>query len=122
EAVHFNEQLVERLFALVVAATDSLAAALADRVDLVDEDDRGRVSLRLFEEVAHPARSDTDKHFDKVGAGDGVEGHAGLACYRAGEKRFTGSGRAVEQHALRDAGPNRLEAGGVLQEVFDLVQ
>ena len=43
EAVHLGEHLVERLLALVVAAAEAGAALAADRVDLVDEDDRGRL-------------------------------------------------------------------------------
>ena len=43
EAVHLGEDLVERLLALVVAAERRATAALAaDRVELVDEDDRRR--------------------------------------------------------------------------------
>ena len=45
EAVHLDQQLVERLLALLVAAADPSAALAADRVDLVDEDDAGRVLL-----------------------------------------------------------------------------
>ena len=40
EAVHLGEHLVERLLPLVVAAAEAGAALAADRVDLVDEDDR----------------------------------------------------------------------------------
>ena len=40
EAVHLGEHLVERLLTLVVAAAEAGAALAADRVDLVDEDDR----------------------------------------------------------------------------------
>ena len=39
EAVHLDQQLVERLLALVVTAAQAGAALAADRVDLVDEDD-----------------------------------------------------------------------------------
>src|SRR3954463_11971601 len=49
EAVHLDEQLIERLLALVVAATQSGAAMAPNRIDLVDEDDAGRVLLSLFE-------------------------------------------------------------------------
>ena len=41
EAVHLDEQLVQRLLALFVAERVAAAAA-ADRVELVDEDDAGR--------------------------------------------------------------------------------
>ncbi len=66
EAVHLDEQLVERLLALVVAAAETRAAVTADGVDFVDEDDARRVLLRLLEHVAHAGRTDTDEHFDEV--------------------------------------------------------
>ncbi len=53
EAVHLHEELVERLLSLVVTAADSGTAMTADRVDLVDEDDRGSGVLRLLEQVTH---------------------------------------------------------------------
>ena len=53
EAVHLDEQLVERLLALVVTAADAGAAVSADRVDLVHEDDARRRLLGLLEEIAH---------------------------------------------------------------------
>src|SRR5882672_5437759 len=52
EAVHFRQQLVERLFALLVAAHRALNAHLAERVQLVDEDDARRLGLGLSEEIA----------------------------------------------------------------------
>ena len=109
EAVHLDQQLVQRLLALVVAAAHAGAAVPADGVDLVDEDDRRSVLLGLLEEVAHPAGADADEHLDEVGAGDRVERHAGLARDRAGQQRLAGAGRAVEQHALGDLGADRLE-------------
>jgi hypothetical protein len=36
------------------------------RVDLVHEDDAGRVLLGLLEEVADAAGADTDEHLDEV--------------------------------------------------------
>ena len=55
EAVHLDEELVERLLALVVAAAHAGAAVATDGVDLVDEDDRRRVVLGLLEQVADAA-------------------------------------------------------------------
>src|SRR3546814_5645394 len=57
EAVHLDEQLVQRLLALVVAVAEAGAAMAADRVDFVDEDDARRVALRLFEHVADARRT-----------------------------------------------------------------
>ncbi len=55
EAVHLDEELVERLFALVVDRADVDAALPADRVQLVDEQDVRGLLLGLLEQVAHRA-------------------------------------------------------------------
>ncbi len=122
EPVHLDQQLVQRLLALVVTAAEAGAAVAADCVDLVHEDDAGRVLLGLLEEVPDARRADADEHLDEVGAGDREERHAGLAGDRAGKQRLAGAGRAVEQHALRDPGAERLELLRVLQELLDLLQ
>ncbi len=49
EAIHLNQQLIQRLFPLVVSASQAGAAVTADSVDLVHENDAGRVLLTLFE-------------------------------------------------------------------------
>jgi len=68
ESVHLGKELVERVFALVVAAAEGVATArTADGVDFVDKDDARRLLFSLLEEVAHTAGSDTHKHLDKVG-------------------------------------------------------
>ena len=122
EAVHLDEQLVERLLALVVAAAEAGAAMAADRVDFVDEDDARRVLLGLLEHVAHAAGADADEHLDEVGAGDGEERHVGLAGDRAREQRLAGAGRADQQHAARNASAEPLELAGIAQELDDLLQ
>src|SRR5919108_36479 len=58
---------------LVVPAAETGAAVPAHGVDLVDEDDAGRVRLPLLEEVANAARADADEHLDEVRAGNGEE-------------------------------------------------
>ena len=122
EAVHLDEELVQRLLALVVAAAHAGAAVAADGVDLVDEDDARARLLRLLEQVAHARGADADEHLDEVGAGDGEERHARLAGRRAREQRLAGAGRPVEEHALRDARAERLELLRVLEELLDLLQ
>ena len=70
EAVHLDEQLVERLLALVVALADAGAALAAGGVELVDEDDRRRHLARLAEQVAHARRADADERLDELRARD----------------------------------------------------
>ena len=120
EAVHLRQHLVERLLALVVAAAEAGAALAADRVDLVDEDDRPAHAAGLLEQVADPAGADADEHLHEVRAGDRQEADAGLAGDGAGEQRLAGAGRADEQHALGHPGADLAEALGHPQEVDHL--
>src|SRR6201747_968663 len=122
EAVHLDQELVQRLLALVVTAAHAGAPVAADGVDLVHEDDAGRVLFGLLEEVADAAGADADEHLDEVRAGDREEGDAGLAGDGAGQQRLTGAGRAVQQDALGNPGPQGLELLRVLEEFLDLLQ
>ncbi len=122
EAVHLDEELVQRLLALVVAAAEAGAAMAADGVDLVHEDDAGVRLLGLLEEVADARGADADEHLDEVRAGDREERHAGLAGDRAREQRLAGAGRPVEQDALGDPRAERLELLRVLEELLDLLE
>src|SRR5215831_6606678 len=55
EPVHLNQQLVQSLLALIVAAAQASATVTAYCVDFVDEDDAGGILLALLEQVAHAA-------------------------------------------------------------------
>ena len=122
EAVHLDQQLVQGLLALVVAAAQAGAAVAADGVDFVDEDDAGGVLLALLEHVAHAAGADADEHLDEVRAGDGEEGHVGLAGDGAGQQSLTGARRAHQQTALGDLAAEALELLRVAQVFDDLFQ
>ena len=122
ETVHLDQELVQRLLALVVAAAHAGATVPADGVDLVDEDDRGSVLLRLLEQVADAGGADADEHLDEVRAGDRVERHPGLPGHRAGQQGLAGAGLAVQQDTLGDLGADGLELGGLGQELLDLLE
>jgi hypothetical protein len=94
----------------------------SDRVDLVDEDDAGRVLLRLLEHVAHARGTDADEHLDEVGAGDREERHIRLAGDGAGEQRLAGAGWADEQRAARNSASETLELLRITQKLYDLLQ
>ena len=121
EAVHLDEDRIEGLLTLIMAAAVEAAAATAtNRIDLVEEDDAGGVFLRLLEEVADAARAHADEHLDEVRARDREEGGIGLASNRLGEHRLAAAGRAREQHAARDSAAQARELLGVLEELDDL--
>src|SRR5215471_16350329 len=70
EAIHFDEQLIQRLLALIMPASEAGATVTADRVDFVDEHDARRIFLALLEEVADAARPDADEHLDEIRPAD----------------------------------------------------
>ena len=115
EAVHLDQDLVQRLLALVVAAAESGAALAANRVDLVDKDDAGSVLLRLIEEIADAAGADADEHLDELRPGDAEERHARFARDRPREQRLAGSRRTDQQHAPRDPRAERWNLSGYLR-------
>ena len=120
EAVHFDEDGVEGLLAFIVsAAGESAAAATADGVDFIQEDDAGAVVLGLFEEIAHAAGADADEHFDEIGTADAEERAIGFAGDGLGEQGFAGAGFADQQHAAGDSAAEALEFLGVLEELDD---
>ncbi len=120
ETVHLHQQLVEGLLALVVTAAEAGAAVAADGVDLVDEDDAGRVLLGLLEHVAHAGGAHADEHLHEIGAGDGEERHLGLTGNGLGQQGLTGTRRAHHQYAAGDLAAQFLELARVAQELDQL--
>jgi hypothetical protein len=111
EAVHLHQELVQGLLALVVTAAQAGPAVAAHRVDLVDEDDAGGVLLGLLEHVAHPRGAHAHEHLHEVRAGDGEEGHLGLAGDGPGQQGLARARGADHQHALGDLAAELLELG-----------
>src|SRR4029450_965390 len=96
--------------------------ALADRVDLVEEHERGSLLLGLLEQLADPRGAQANEHLDELGARHEEERHVGLAGDGAGEKGLAASRRTEEQHALRDPAPEPLVLLRVAQELDDLLE
>ena len=120
EAVHFHEQLIERLFALVVAAAETRPALTAYRVDFVDKYNGRRDALGLIEQVAHTACADTDIELDKIRAGNGQKRNVCLTGDSSCQQCFAGARRADQQNALWDLCTQLPEFLRVAQEFHDL--
>merc|ERR1719390_545660 len=73
-----------------------------DSIDFIDENDARRVLLRFLEQVSHSRGTHANKHFDKLGTGDGKEWDAGFTRDGLGEQSLTGAWRTDEQNAFRD--------------------
>ena len=122
ESVHLGQDLIERLLALVVAADRPRAAARpADRVDLVDEDDRRRHFPRFGKEFADAAGADADDHLDELGGAGAEERHFRLAGGGACEQGLSGPWRSGEQDTFRSPRTQPAIFLRVLQEVDDLI-
>ena len=122
KTVHLDQQLVERLLALVVTAAQASSALTSHSIDLIDEDDRRGLGLGLLKEVTHTAGADAHEHLHKVRARDAKERHARLAGNGLGQQRFTGARRANQQHATRDLGAQLAIAIRIAQKVTDLLE
>ena len=93
KTVHLDQQLVERLLALVVTAAQASSALTSHGIDLIDEDNRRSLGLGLLKEVTHTAGADAHEHLDKVRARDAKERHACLAGNGLSQQRLTGTRR-----------------------------
>src|SRR5690554_4701788 len=120
KAVHFNQQLVQRLLTLIVTTTHASATVATNSIDLVDEDDAGALFLGLLEHVANPGGTHAHKHFHEVGTGDGEERHLGFTGNGLGEQGFTSTWRANHQDTLGNPATQSLELARITQEVHQL--
>ena len=119
EAVHLDEKLVERLLALLMAQRVA-AAAPANGVELVDEDDARGVTPGVAEHLADARRADAGVHLDEIGSARKQKRHLGFTGDRAREKRLAGPRRADQQNTLGNAPADGGEATGLAQEIDDL--
>jgi hypothetical protein len=67
KAVHFSQNLVQGLLALVVTAADASAALATNAVQFVNEDDGRRGLPGVIKQRTHPRGSDADEHLHKLG-------------------------------------------------------
>src|SRR6185503_15433832 len=64
KAIHFDENLVQGLFALVVAAAEAKASRATHGVDLIDKYDARRVTAGTSKEIAYATCADADEYLD----------------------------------------------------------
>ena len=122
KAIHLDEQLVERLLPLIMAAANACAAVAADSIDLIHEDDARGLLFGLVEQIADAAGADADKHLDEVGTGDGEEGAVRFAGHRFGDQRFPCPWRADAENPFGNAPAQGGKFLRVFQKLDDLLQ
>ena len=91
---------------------DVVAAAPADGVELVDEDDRRFVLAGLREQPPDAGRPEAGEHLHEGGRRLGEELRFGLVGHGLRQQRLAGARRAVQQDPLRHRRPERVEGFG----------
>ena len=120
--IHLDQELVESLLALVMAATKTRSPMPSHGIDLVNEDDTRSVGLTLLEQVTHPRGADTHEHLDEIRTGHGEERTGCLTCHRPCQQRLPGSGSPDEQNAFGKPASQTLETLWILEELDYLLQ
>src|SRR5437762_7222910 len=105
-----------------MTAAQTCAAMTADRINLVDEDDAGRILLTLLEQIAHARGADADKHLDEVRSRDREEGHVCFAGNRTRQQSLAGSRRAHHQNAFGNAAAEFLKLLRFFEELDDFLK
>ena len=121
KAIHLRQKLVQGLLPLVVAAQAGISG-LSDGIDLIDENDAGRILLCLLEQVPDTGCADTHEHFHEIRTAQGKERHVGFSgdCLR--QQRLSGSGRPHQEGTLGQSRADPGKFSGIMQEIDDLRQ
>ncbi len=117
ETVHFNQDLVQRLFTFIMTSTHTGATLATDGVDFIDKDNAWSCLLSFLEQVTDTASTNTHKHFHKFRSGNVEKRYVGFAGYSAGDQGLTGSRGTHEQNTFRNLGTKINELFGSLQEL-----
>ena len=94
EAIHFGEQLIERLLTLIVSAAKSCSTLSSDGINFVDENNGASHFCCLLKQVAHAACANAHEHFHEVGTSDRKKTNSCFAGNCSSEQRFTCSRRS----------------------------
>ena len=89
ESVHLHQQLVDGLLTLVVSAGKSCTTLVTYSINLINEDDAGRVLLSLAEDVTDTGRSHTHEHLNEFRTRDGDERDASFSGHGFGKEGLT---------------------------------
>ena len=105
-----------------MTAAEACTTLATHGIDFVNEQNTGGVLLTGFKQVAHAASTHAHEHFHKVRTRHAKERHTCFACNSAGEQSLTGTRRANQQGALRNAAAQGIKLFRVLQEFNEFLQ
>src|SRR5450755_1541766 len=122
KTIHLDEELVQRLLALVIAARTGIATLATNGVNLINEENAGGVLFRFLEQVAHAGSAYAHKHLHKLGATDAIECHVRLTRDGTRDQCLASAGRADQQDAFGSTRPHGGKAIGIFQKFDNLLQ
>ena len=93
KTVHFHKKLVQGLLSFIVPASKSGSPATTDRVNFIDKKDAWCVATSFLKEVPDPARTNSNKHFHKIGTAHAEKRNVRLPCNSFGEQSLSGPRR-----------------------------
>ena len=105
-----------------MAAAHTCTAASRNRINLINKYNTRRVLLCVQEQISHTGCAHADKHLYKIRTGNTEKGNICLPGYRFREQGLTGSGRALQQDALRDSCAHLGKFVRLTQKVDDLLK
>src|SRR5262249_3109231 len=117
ETIHLDQQLVEGLLALVMAAAQAGTTMASDSVDFVVEIYAGRILFPLDDQIANARGAHSYEHLNEVAAGNRKEGHTSLAGNGARKQSLTSARRPDQQYALGNPATKPGKPLGVLEEL-----
>ena len=121
KTIHLGQQLIQRVFALVVGSHARVfATGAANGIDLIDKDDARTLVLGLLEQVPDAACAYTHKHLHEIRATERKEWHLRLPRHSFGHQGFACARRPHEQSALGNLGAKVRVFVGILEELHNL--
>mmetsp|Transcript_38376 Transcript_38376/g.85443 ORF Transcript_38376/g.85443 Transcript_38376/m.85443 type:complete len:214 (-) Transcript_38376:1487-2128(-) len=118
KSIHLHQQLVQGLARVVLP----VLPVATNGVNLVNEDDAGRLLLGSLEQRPHAPRPHSYVQLLKLGSRPVEEGHTRLARHRPGNEGLASTGWAGQQHPLGQFGTQARKLGGILQELHHLLE
>src|SRR6185312_2586958 len=120
DAVHLLQQLVDDLPGERIGTRT--AAHRGDRLDLIDEEDAGRLAAGALEQLPHFLARLPDESRLEIRRARGDERYAALVGQRARDLRLASTRRAIEQRTLRHLEALRGELLDVTQRLTERLQ
>mmetsp|Transcript_17410 Transcript_17410/g.28907 ORF Transcript_17410/g.28907 Transcript_17410/m.28907 type:complete len:326 (-) Transcript_17410:173-1150(-) len=120
KSIHLHQQLIQSILTFVVTTHAPTTTLTTNGINLVDKDNTRCIGTRFLEQVTDATRSDTDKHFNKVGTRHAVEWNAGFTSHSLGQQCLSRTGRSAQQGTLGNLGTQFGKLFGFLQKIHKL--